>query len=158
MHASLGLGAYFLLSAQLWDTRYVHHPLQEVDPGDESASPPLLSENSRSMWSLDYGKPVPRSGATGTGGSGSGGRRASAGTAKGRRRRRAVSYGRVSGGDAVAEESTDGGGRRSGVSSVHACDDGSRIAVRGATDERRCLRCFVCIGVGWVGWVGWVLP
>ncbi|CBN74423.1 denticleless homolog [Ectocarpus siliculosus] len=127
-------GQKFLTAGQdglvkLWDTRYVHHPLQEADPDDESASPPLLSENSRSMWTLDYGKPVPRSGATGAGTGGSGGRRASAGTAKGRRRRRAVSYGSVSGGDAVAEESTDGGGRRSGVSSVHACDDGSRIAV-----------------------------
>ncbi|CAM9502237.1 unnamed protein product, partial [Ectocarpus sp. 12 AP-2014] len=128
-------GQKFLTAGQdglvkLWDTRYVHQPLQEADPDDESASPPLLSENSRSMWTLDYGKPVPRSGATGTGGSGNGGRRASVGTAnRGRRRRRAVSYGRVSGGDAVAEESTDGGGRRSGVSSVHACDDGSRIAV-----------------------------
>ncbi|CAM9825985.1 unnamed protein product [Ectocarpus fasciculatus] len=81
------------------------------------------------MWTLDYGNPVPRSGATGTRGSGSGGRRASPGAGSGRRRRRVVSYGRVSGGDAVAEESTDGGGRQAGVSSVHACDDGSRIAV-----------------------------
>eukprot|EP00904_Undaria_pinnatifida_P005694 jgi/Undpi1/2254/HiC_scaffold_13.g05640.m1 len=38
-------------------------------------------------------------------------------------------YRRVSGGEAVAAEAAADGGRPYGVSSVHACDDGSRIAV-----------------------------
>lgn len=39
-------------------------------------------------------------------------------------------FGRVTGGEVVAEETSEPGGRPYGVSSVHACDDGSRIAVR----------------------------
>lgn len=66
---------------------------------------------------------------------------AAAGATRGRRRGRGGdaaggsdrwrAYGRVSGGDAVAEEAASDGGRPYGVSSVHACDDGSRIAVSG---------------------------
>lgn len=41
----------------------------------------------------------------------------------------AVGGGRVTGGETVAEESYPGAARPYGVSSVHACDDGSRIAV-----------------------------
>lgn len=38
--------------------------------------------------------------------------------------------GRIGGGGAIAEEAAEEGGRLYGVSSLHACDDGSRIAVR----------------------------
>lgn len=40
---------------------------------------------------------------------------------------------RVTGGETVAEEISDRGGRSCGVSSLDVCDDGSRIAVRGTS-------------------------
>lgn len=65
--------------------------------------------------------------------SGAGGRRGASG--RGGSKRGGTGWGdagRIEGGGVVAEEAGGGQGRRAyGVSSMHACDDGSRIAVRG---------------------------
>lgn len=45
--------------------------------------------------------------------------------------------GGISGGEVVAQETAEGTGRPYGVSSVHVCDDGSRVAV--STSRTTCF-------------------
>lgn len=137
---------------QLWDTRYAVRPLQAACPGDASTPgrrsprtssgnaaacpyPPASSPLSASSLSSPSacGRAVPSSGDHKRGGERSG-RGAGVGVGD-----------RVSGGEVVAEEIYSGGGRPYGVSSVHACDDGSRIAVSAGARAPPCSGCIACL-------------
>lgn len=72
--------------------------------------------------------------------------RSSAGSRGGGRKCSGEALERVTGGETVAEEISDRGGRSCGVTSVHVCDDGSRIAVRGTSAGGG------GVGGGVVGW------
>lgn len=150
---SSSCGAFYLSRAvQLWDTRYINQPLQAA--GQPHGAPtrcrtppsPLSPTNSNACSSStpcsspSPSPSTPRSSPFSQDrlGSGSASRRSSSGglhrgkAARGRRRA-ALPFGRVTGGDSVAEETLCQGGRACGVSSVHACDDGSKIAVSRVT-------------------------
>ncbi|CAM9868860.1 unnamed protein product [Scytosiphon promiscuus] len=134
---------------KLWDTRYINQPLQAVGSPSDARSgchtSPLspATSNARapatpcsSLSTPPSQSPsTPRSSPFSPGlgdrrsSSGRGGGGARRGKASRGSRRAAVPFGRVTGGESVAEETLGLGGRPCGVSSVHACDDGSRIAV-----------------------------